>query len=1187
MINGRYLVKDKIGEGRSKVFLCSDSEFPGNDLAIKILPGNSQETERKIFRNEFFTLRKLNHPNIIKANEFGIISNYSGNKDISIGSLFITLEYFRGEELSNFTLIQNNIVILDIIKQLCSALYYLHQSNYIYYDLKLENILVSEISNKPVIKLIDLGFAQNISQVSESIIRGTSEYIAPEILRKENHDFRVDLYSLGILLYKLVYGEFPFDTKDELGIYKAHLEKEFEYPPSDYNNNLISIIKKLLSKNPDERFHNTIEVISALNLPIDQNLIRDWIPARIFSDRADILNIINTFFNDILSNEIITIRGSQGSGKTSLVEEINYRFENVILIKNNKAKTGFEFVKFFLNQLVFSKFIFEILSPDISKKVNDIFVSTPKDLMADLKVIFTSISTLSNFTIILDDFNSYDDFTFEIFKNIIPILQINKTKVILTENSDLNYISEYFFNLHKIYLNPFTGTNVEEFVILSFNKRFPQNDLIKLIMIYADLLPGNIVSFIRDIIYLQLIEYKPSGISIKTTEKEVSILRGSQGEIFNLRLDGLSIEELEITKLISSFNITLDVSTISKLTYLSSESVSLCISDLQQKNIFHQYNRNDGITFTSDSLKKYVYSKIENPTNYHKEIADNLIRLFKDFNKIEIARHYELSENHIKSYELLWSEVNSSEKLSAFAYQKNILLHLLRLRLNESYFTDVKYRLVNIYYKLGEFQNALSIINELLTRVQEKDFRNDILFLKGVCLIGVGENENGKNCLTDLLPSIKNETRKQSILVEIASAEFEMNKFESVNQICISVIANSFTIEEDKAKCYNILGLIGLFKNDVLNKSVEYFEKAKKIYEELNIPSRIAQMNANIGIIYNIQGNHESAKHFWTVALKANKEIGNLEQEGKLLINFGIYYYDKLNFSEAIENYKKAVSIFSNIGDKFGEAQSLENLSEVYLYICNYQEALNSIENSILIFSNLKYKLEELFAQFILAKLIYIIGDFKRVSNIVRENYSLLETESISDKIRVQFLYLFELEKSISGFAATKEESLLSLQSHFYEQKDIIHFFSTTILIVEYQISLNRIDDALATLTANNINNLIKENVMMFAEQKYMLGIISKIKHFENLLSPIEYFISAFDAIKEFTITELTWKILYQLGCAYYQRGNYGKAKENLHYSKEIIIYFADLIKDKNLRDIYLKRSDRENALKRIIELGI
>ena len=102
-----------------------------------------------------------------------------------------------------------------------------------------------------------------------------------------------------------------------------------------------------------------------------------------------------------------------------------------------------------------------------------------------------------------------------------------------------------------------------------------------------------------------------------------------------------------------------------------------------------------------------------------------------------------------------------------------------------------------------------------------------------------------------------------------------------------------------------------------------------------------------------------------------------------------------------------------------------------------------------------------------------------------------------------------------------------------------------------------------------------------------MLGIISKIKHFENLLSPIEYFISAFDAIKEFTITELTWKILYQLGCAYYQRGNYGKAKENLHYSKEIIIYFADLIKDKNLRDIYLKRSDRENALKRIIELGI
>lgn len=777
MINGRYLVKDKIGEGRSKVFLCSDSEFPGNDLAIKILPDNCGETEKKIFRNEYFTLRKLNHPNIIKANDFGIVSKFSGNENISIGSLFITMEYFEGEEVSNIREPHHNTFIIDIVKQLCSALYYLHQSNYIYYDLKLENILLSGSIDKPIIKLIDLGFAQNIFQINEDVIRGTAEYIAPEILRKENHDHRVDLYSLGIFLYKIVYGEFPFETKNELDIYKAHLEKEFKYPLTKFADNLINIIKKLLAKNPNERFQNSIEVISALNLPIDQNLCRDWMPARIFSDRTDILTIINTFFDDNLSNEIISIRGSQGSGKTSLVEEIYYRFGKVILIKNSKTKTGFDYVKLFLSQVIFSKFIYDILPSDILKKVNEILIALPIDIMADLKIIFTSISMRTGFTLILDDFNSYDPFVLEMFKNIIPILQVNKTKVLLTETSDLNYSSESFFNLHKIHLNPFTGNNVDEFISISFNKKFPQGDLAKLILIYADLLPGNIVSFIRDIVYLQIIEYTTSGITVKTDEKDISILKGSQSEIFNLRLNSLPKEELEITKLISAFNVPLDIPIISKLLNLSFEMMTLSISDLRQKNIFQQYNGNEGINFTSEGLKKYVYDKIEDPVIYHKEIADNLVRNFNNFNKIEIARHYELSGNHIKSYEFYWDELNSLEKLSAFAYQKNILIHLLDLSLNDNYFVEIKYRLVNIYYKLGEYQTALSLINELLAQTQEKDFRNKILYLKGVCLIGLGENEKGKECLTELLPLIKDESMKQTILVEIASAEFEMNKF--------------------------------------------------------------------------------------------------------------------------------------------------------------------------------------------------------------------------------------------------------------------------------------------------------------------------------------------------------------------------------------------------------------------------
>ena len=69
----------------------------------------------------------------------------------------MTLEYFEGEELLNSIKIRDEKNLKEIVKQICSVLYYLHQSKYIYYDLKPENILVSFKGKNPQIRLIDLG----------------------------------------------------------------------------------------------------------------------------------------------------------------------------------------------------------------------------------------------------------------------------------------------------------------------------------------------------------------------------------------------------------------------------------------------------------------------------------------------------------------------------------------------------------------------------------------------------------------------------------------------------------------------------------------------------------------------------------------------------------------------------------------------------------------------------------------------------------------------------------------------------------------------------------------------------------------------------------------------------------------------------------------------------------------------
>ena len=326
MINQRFEIIKKIGEGRSSVYLCGDIEFPDSLTAIKILPAEAGSDEKDNFRSEYFTLQKLDHPNILRASEIGVVELADYGENIPVGSPFITLEYFESDELLNSSFINDESNLKEIVKQICSVLSYLHLSNYIYYDLKPENILVSVKGDKPFIKLIDMGLAVYDPSETDYNVTGTAQYIAPELLKKEKHDQSVDLYSLGMLLYKIMYSKYPFEATEEIEIYKAQIEEEFKFPPSGkYSNELIKIVKKLLSKNPGERYSSSLQVIGDLNFEVSSSVIKDFAPAKTFAGRNDAINILSTYVNDKTSSEVFVVKGFDGSGKTTLLNKLQER----------------------------------------------------------------------------------------------------------------------------------------------------------------------------------------------------------------------------------------------------------------------------------------------------------------------------------------------------------------------------------------------------------------------------------------------------------------------------------------------------------------------------------------------------------------------------------------------------------------------------------------------------------------------------------------------------------------------------------------------------------------------------------------------------------------------------------------------------------------------------------------------
>ncbi len=199
-----------------------------------------------IIYNEINIHSKLDHENIIK-----LYNVHEDNENINI-----IMEYAEHGNLYELIKKENGFPEYKAFQyfiQVINAVYYLHTNNIIHRDIKPENILIGD-DNK--IKLCDFGWAKELTLENRSTFCGTVEYMAPEIVENENYDYSVDIWSLGILLYELLYGHSPFkanSTKNVILNIKTH-ELTYDDKNKNVSNSCKDLIKKLLNNNPQKRY---------------------------------------------------------------------------------------------------------------------------------------------------------------------------------------------------------------------------------------------------------------------------------------------------------------------------------------------------------------------------------------------------------------------------------------------------------------------------------------------------------------------------------------------------------------------------------------------------------------------------------------------------------------------------------------------------------------------------------------------------------------------------------------------------------------------------------------------------------------------------------------------------------------------------------------------------------------------
>ena len=263
ILSGRYELLEKIGDGGMAVVYKGKDKLLNRFIAVKILrPEFTKDaTFVENFKRESQAAAGLSHPNIVGVYDVGREGNIN----------YIVMELIEGDTLNK--IIEKEAPmdyrkVIDISKQVASALRIAHKNKIIHRDVKPHNIMVT---NDGVVKLADFGIARAVNDATLSTgskIVGSVHYFSPEQARGNYVDERSDIYSLGIVMYEMLTGKVPFDGDNPVTVALKHINEEI-VPPRELEPSippaLERIVMKATSKFQTNRYANADELIQDLD----------------------------------------------------------------------------------------------------------------------------------------------------------------------------------------------------------------------------------------------------------------------------------------------------------------------------------------------------------------------------------------------------------------------------------------------------------------------------------------------------------------------------------------------------------------------------------------------------------------------------------------------------------------------------------------------------------------------------------------------------------------------------------------------------------------------------------------------------------------------------------------------------------------------------------------------------------
>jgi hypothetical protein len=266
---GEYLILGTLAIGGCGTVYRAEHRVLERKAAVKVLHSALASSPEMVerFVREARVVNRIRHPNIVDIYEFGELKDRRP---------YFVMELLEGQSLAALIDQRGRLTpgkALSYLEPICDALAAAHAAGVVHRDLKGSNVAVVRDGDKPEVKLLDFGIAKlvragpgerGITAVGQRL--GTPYAMAPEQVRGTAIDARVDIYALGVLLFQLLTGRYPFVSADSLEIERLHVEAPPPRPSSfaPVPPAVDAVVLRCLEKDPSLRYPDVRAFVAAL-----------------------------------------------------------------------------------------------------------------------------------------------------------------------------------------------------------------------------------------------------------------------------------------------------------------------------------------------------------------------------------------------------------------------------------------------------------------------------------------------------------------------------------------------------------------------------------------------------------------------------------------------------------------------------------------------------------------------------------------------------------------------------------------------------------------------------------------------------------------------------------------------------------------------------------------------------------